>query len=288
MLSTLEIFIKVVELGSFSAVSRVIAMSPSSISRQMDKLEAEFGVRLLNRTTHLVKPTEAGLALVPFADNALGQIEQAKQSVGTKPGEVKGFLRVSCFSSFGAYVISPLLPKFLKKHPHIKMAFNAEDRMVDLYKENVDLAIRVGMPQNSALQMRSLVANELALVATPDYLAKHGTPKDPEDLRHHNCLTFDRSRKIIWWHFRKGAKYLKVPVSGNLQSVGDGPLVQTALAGLGIMATSKSQVWDHIMQNELVEILPDWQANFNEQVFGIIWRSMVHQKIPKTCVITIV
>lgn len=273
MLSSLELYIKVIELGSFSAAGRVVGMTPSSVSRQMDKLEAEFGTRLLNRTTHTIQPTAAGSRLIPYADNALALIEQARQSVSADQREVRGFLRVSVFSTFGRLCICPLVPEFLRRHPQIRMALDLDDRMVDLHKENIDVAIRSGKPQDSSLKARSLLKKNTLAVASPQYLKEHGEPKEPDDLRNHNCLVLDRKRQVSWWHFRQDSKYRKVPVSGNLLSQGGEPLIQAALDGLGVVLLPNWIIADDVASGRLVPVLTDWQANFvehgNSEIYAV-------------------
>ncbi|WP_417623931.1 LysR family transcriptional regulator [Paremcibacter congregatus] len=265
MINRLNLFLKVIELGSFSAVSRAAGLSPSSISRQMDKLEADFGIRLLNRSTHVIHPTEAGLALAPYAENSLAQLDQARQEICPPSEKVTGALKVSVFSTFGNLAICPLLPKFFDQFPDVSLTLNAEDCMVDLTKENVDLAVRIGRPQDSSLKMRPLMVNHMRLVASPAYIARHGLPENPENLRHHNCLTFDRNRKTTWWHFDQNSRQIKVPVSGNLRSVGGAPLYRAALAGLGITVTTRWQSHRAITRGDLLPLLPDWSASLDGQ-----------------------
>ncbi len=265
MLTNLEVFIKVIELGSFSSAARVLGVSPSSISRQMDKLEAEFGTRLLNRSTHTVAPTSAGLRLIPFAENALTQMDMARLSVRQDLSEPQGILRISVFESFGRLFVCPLVLDFLKLYPKVKVILDTSDRMVDLHKENVDIAIRTGQLQDSSLKARRLLLMKPVVVASPDYLAKYGAPEEPEDLKHHNCLVLDRQRQVSWWHFRQGTYYRKVPVSGNLQSPGGEPLAQAARAGLGITMLTHWMLQKDITSGALVRVLDGWKGGFTEQ-----------------------
>ena len=264
MLDSIAVFLKIIEVGNFAAAARVLDLAPSSVTRQVEKLEQELGQRLFNRTTRSLSLTDAGRA---FQQEAL-QIQERWQQLKTRlqaSEEPSGALRVSVFESFGRLYISPLAIEFVKCYPNVDLSLELDDRMVDLYRDNVDIAIRSGPQQDSSLRARLLCNKSLLLVASPDYLARHGTPLQPEDLLQHNCLTFNRRRQIQHWYFHQHDQRRKIPIKGNFTTLGGEPIIQAARAGLGIAITAQWLV-DHPAYAEgLIPVLPEWQVSPNEE-----------------------
>ncbi len=264
MLNLIRVFIKVVELGSFSKTAAVLNMAPSSVARNIDNLEGELGVTLFKRSTRQLLLTEDGQQFCERAEKLLVDADDLVSSMQKVNQEPEGLLKISVFESFGRQRISPLLPEFLARYPKVKIEIELDNQVIDLNGENVDLGIRIGRPSDSNLHARILLTNHTILCASPDYLAKFGAPKIPEDLSEHNCLTLANSRQRCYWHFKKNKQITKVAVQGNLSSKGGSPLLEAALHGGGMLLMSKWMTVDYIDKGTLVECLPQWQASAYE------------------------
>ena len=272
MLNLIRTFIKVADLGSFSKAAQVLNLAPSSITRSINKLEAELDVRLFKRSTRALVLTEEGNQFYRRADKLLEDADSLISSMQGTRSEPEGILRISSFEGFGRAFISPLLPEFLKRHPKLKVEIELDNHIIDLNSENVDIGIRIGMPADSNLNARLLLANSTMLCASPSYLEQSGTPIKPEDLLEHNCLVLNRDRQTTHWHFRKSkTDYKKVSVTGNLSSKGGTPLVEAAINHGGIVLISSWMVKDLISEGKLVQCLPDWQGSLFEGSSGVIY-----------------
>ncbi len=272
MLTLIRIFIKVADLGSFSKAAQVLNLAPSSITRSINKLEAELDVRLFKRSTRALVLTEEGHQFYPRAEKLLEDADGLISSMQGTRLEPEGSLRISAFEGFGRAFISPLLPEFLSRYPKLKVEIELDNQIVDLNSENVDLGIRIGLPADSNLNARLLLANKTVLCASPRYLEQHGTPIEPEDLAEHNCLILNRDRQRTVWHFRNSDKdYKKILVAGNLTSKGGTPLLEAAINHGGIVLISSWMVRDLINEGKLVQCLPEWQGSLFEESSGVIY-----------------
>ncbi|MCG9730611.1 LysR family transcriptional regulator [Shewanella sp. Isolate13] len=271
MLNAMRIFIKVVELGSFSKAANVLNMAPSSVARNIDALEQDFNALLLKRSTRQLLLTEAGEQFLEGARKLVDDEERLKISLSEQDKQPEGTLRISVFEGFGRVKICPILPRFLTQYPKVKIEIDLDNRLVDLHSENVDIAIRIGKPADSSLHGRMLMANQTSLCASANYLKQFGTPKKPEDLQRHNCLLLDRDRQRTHWHFRKGKQYKKVPVSGNLTSRGGTPILEAAIHHGGIVQLSSWMMDDLIQKGNLVRCLPEWTPSLSEHSSGDIY-----------------
>ena len=274
MLTLIRTFIKVADLGSFSKAALVFNLAPSSVTRSINKLEAELNVRLFKRSTRALVLTEEGSQFYERAYTLLDDADKLISSMQGTRSEPDGLLRISAFEGFGRAFLSPLLPEFLARYPSVKVELELDNQIVDLNSENVDLGIRIGRPADSNLHARLLLANKTILCASPHYLEEQGTPTKPEDLLAHNCLLLNRDRQRTYWHFRHGNKltdYKKIPVCGNLSSKGGTPLVEAAVNHGGIVLISSWMVSDLIHAGKLVQCLPDWQASLFEESSGVIY-----------------
>ena len=276
MLGLIRIFLKVADLGSFSKTGQVLHLAPSSITRSINKLEAELDVRLFKRSTRALVLTEEGHQFYQRAGHLLDEADGLVSSMQGSRSEPEGRLRISAFEGFGRAFISPLLPEFLSRYPKVTIELELDNQIVDLNSENVDLGIRIGLPSDSNLNARLLLANKTILCASPSYLKKYGIPTIPEDLSEHNCLTLNRDRQRTYWHFRntnshKQSEYEKIVVDGNITSKGGTQLVEAAVNHGGIVLISSWMVKDLIKEGKLVSCLPDWQGSLFEESSGVIY-----------------
>ncbi len=261
MLEAIRVFIKAAECGSFSKTGAVLGMAPSSVSRQIDKLERDLGTKLFKRSTRYLVLTHSGETLLERATKAVFDLEAAFTAIRPELNEVAGDLRISVFESFGRLRVCPVVSEFLTLHPKITLELLLDNQLADLYKDEVDLAIRIGRPEDSRLKARKLVGNRMSLCASPEYLARYGVPTEPHDLADHNCLVLGRSRRIAWWHFRQGHAVEKVRVRGNLTSIGGTPLLEAGIQGLGLMILPGWMVASHIKSGAVLSVMEKWEPS---------------------------
>lgn len=271
MLEAIRVFIKAAECGSFSKAGAVLSMSPSSVSRQIDKLEKDLATKLFKRSTRHLVLTDGGELFLEKATKAVSDLQAAFMAVRPEPHAVAGDLRISVFESFGRLRVCPVVPNFLMQHPKIRLELLLDNRLADLYKDEVDLAIRIGRPEDSRLKARRLVENRMTLCASPEYLARHGIPTQPHDLVDQNCLVLSRSRRIAWWHFRQGEEAEKVQVRGNLKSVGGTPLLEAGIQGIGLMMLPAWMVASYIRSGALVGVMEKWEPSLYEGGSGDVY-----------------
>lgn len=280
MLELMRILLQVIASGSFSKAAAVLNMAPSSIARSIDNLESRLGVTLLHRSTRHIALTDEGEHFVVHARNLLEDTDKLIASMRHSGTEPSGTLRISVFESFGAQVISPLLAEFLQQHPKAAIDIDLDNRVVDLHRENVDLAIRIGNPTDSSLKARRLMPNQTLLCAAPAYLDKVGRPTSPEAITQLNCLLLSHDRQRHYWHFRKDKQHLKLAVTGNLTSKGGTPLLVAAEGGAGLLLLSSWMTAQQVKQGKLEVCLPDWQVSQYENGSGEIYAVYKGGKYP--------
>ncbi|SDQ91485.1 transcriptional regulator, LysR family [Rhizobiales bacterium GAS113] len=250
----MDIFVKVVELGGFSAASRAYRMTPSAVSKLISRLEARLGARLVNRSTRKLQLTPEGCVFYERSVRILADLSEAERGVASSrmPG---GRLRVNANVPFGRHVLIPLVPEFLERHPAITLDIVLTDTVIDLLEERTDVAIRAGPLQSSSLVARKLGETRMVIVGAPAYLARHGVPGTVAELEGHNRLSFGYMRTVEGWPLIEGGRSVSVAPAGNAQ-VSDGEaLRQLALAGLGLARLGTFQVRDDIAAGRLLPVL---------------------------------
>lgn len=234
-LRLMETFVRVVETGNFSAVAREAFTTQSAISKQVQALETQIGVRLLVRSTRSHSLTEAGQLYYERCRQVLDTIEEARIEVHRAEHEISGLLRVAAPMSFGRLHIVPRLPAFYALYPKIRVDLQLDDNFVDLVAAGIDVAFRVGELKDSRLVARRIGTAQRATMAAPAYLARHGEPSHPDELLRHNCLVYTGLATINEWGYLDAEEGLHtVRVSGNFQSNSSEAIRQAACAGLGI------------------------------------------------------
>ena len=214
-LAILKLFARVARTGSFSAAGRELGLSQPSASRQIAALEREVGATLLTRTTRAVTLTEAGARYLARIDAIAAALEEADQEArGT--GELRGTLRVASPTSFALRKLIPRLPRFLGCHPTLCFELSINDRLQDMLAEGLDVALRVG-PQSAALKAHRIAGWPQVIAASPAYLARHGTPQTPSDLRHHAAIALPQGA-AAGWTFSKGSVSESVPLDSRSSS----------------------------------------------------------------------
>lgn len=258
VISHLDIFIRVVESGSFSAAARFFDMTPSAISRQISQLEDELGARLFHRTTRKQSMTEAGEIYFQYAQRINTEVESAKLAVSQLSDLPKGTLHITAEKDFAEQFIQPLLPKFFEDYPEIQLRLSLDTHLVDLVAGGIDLAIRIGHLEDSSLIARKLMTSPSIVCASPGYFKRHPRPKVPLDLREHNCLSFRISSSQTLWRFIHKNEFVEIPISGNFRANSLTVLRSSALNGLGVIFMPQWFVQDEIDQGLLESV--DFQS----------------------------
>lgn len=232
----IPVFVAVVENGGFSAAARSLEISKSAVSKRINQLEAQLGVRLLHRTTRKLSLTEAGERYFEHAAQALASARQGEDAVTELQGEPQGKLKISSPMSFGRLHVAPLIPKFLKRYPKIEIDLVMDDHKVDLVAQGIDIAIRSGSGNlpDSALVVRKLAPLRQALCASPDYIEQYGLPEKPIELTAHNCVLYSYSSDVNEWTLNKGDESETVLVSGNYRVNNSEALLEALREGIGI------------------------------------------------------
>jgi len=258
-LTEISIFVKVVELSSFTAAAEALEMSQPVVSKAVSRLEEKLGARLLNRTTRRLSLTEAGSELYRRSVRALAEIEDAELEVARFQTEPRGTLRISAPMSFSILHLGRLLPSFTERFPGVTVELHLDDRQVDLVEEGFDLAIRVGRLQDSTLIARKIAPCRQVLCASPAYLAKRGTPERPEDLLEHNCIVYSLISTPREWRFTDSSGELHVvPVSGALQSNNGLVNRAAAIAGAGIVLLPAFYIGEELRTGQLKAVLSEF------------------------------
>lgn len=259
-LESLRVFTRVVELGSITSGGRDLRLTPAVASKRIKELEKHLGVRLFNRTTRSLTPTEVGKVFYDYAVKALESIEDAEAAVASFSDTPRGVIRVTAPLGAGRRIIAPLVPRFVERFPATEVHMRLSDRKVDILSDGLDVAFFIGTPQDSNLKLRKISDCPRVLCAAPDYLKRHGTPKTPDDLLSddHNCLLlrYPRSPEYFWvLDTPDGPR--KLQVSGNMDADHGDVLTDWALAGHGIVNKPRFDVAAHLESGRLVEILAD-------------------------------
>jgi DNA-binding transcriptional LysR family regulator len=247
LLSLYRTFARCVEAGSFSAVAAEMNTSQPTISRQVAALEDHLGCLLFQRTTRALTLTGEGQTLYELALAVLDAAAQAEAAVGQRKGRVTGRLRLACSGVFGRLHVIPRLPAFMDRYPEIEINLVMQDRATDLVEEGVDLALRVGENQDGALIARKIGLSRRVVVASPHYLAAHGAPQHPDELRDHRCILYTRLAGGPTWTFSSADGPVSVGINGRFRVDNTEGVRAAALNGLGIAYVP---VW-HFVEGEL-------------------------------------
>ena len=255
----IALFLQVLEHGSISAAARQMDLSAAVASQRLQRLEAELGVRLLHRTTRRLYPTPEGQLLAQEGRPLVEELEALGNLLQQRGGAVSGTLKVTAPASFGNQYIAPLLPDFLAAHPGLGIHLHLDDRRVDLVGEGFDLAIRIGVLEDSSLVSRRLADNERVLCASPDYLRRRGKPVKPADLLTHDCIvqTGHHDTPNLWRLVDAGGQTHQLRVTGVFQSNFGDALRHASLNGLGISMHSVWHVHEDLRAGCLEQVLPD-------------------------------
>jgi DNA-binding transcriptional LysR family regulator len=257
LLENIQVFVRVVELGSLSAAGRHLRLSPAMVSHRLQQLEHHLGVRLLNRTTRQVQPTEQGAAFYEACQDVLVAVAHAESVVADAGGTPQGNLRVTAPLGFGRRILAPLVPRFQERYPLIGVRLRLSDHLLDLLHEAVDVAIRLAVLGDSSLIARKIADCPRVLCAAPGYLDANGTPERPEDLLAHQCLLlrFPGSQQFRWT-LQTPDGPVTLPVAGRFDADDGDVLTEWALLGQGIVMKPLFEVAEHLRGGRLLRVLP--------------------------------
>lgn len=251
----MQIFVRVVTLGSLSAAARSLGISQTMATKHVGAIEERLGVKLLHRTTRRLTLTEAGRRYLESAERILAEVEEAEAQASAERVDVKGMLRVNAPLTFGFREVAPLMAEFSRLHPAIIIDLGLNDRFVDLIEEGWDVAVRIGRLQDSTMIARKIAPCRLVVCCSPTYLAKAGMPRSVSDLSRHNCMGYTLSRELgpDEWSFNPDGK-VKVSIKGNLRVNNGDALVAAAVAGQGIIYEPTFVVGDELRAGRLVAL----------------------------------
>ena len=255
----LRTLVRVVQSGSFSAAARQLDVAPSSVSRQINELEADLGVSLFARSTRKLSLTEAGQLYYKRAVRIINEVDEARLAV-SELGAPSGILRVTVPSGIGREIVAAAMPGFLQAYPAIKIVLSMTDQMLDIVESGFDVAIRMGPQKDSSLKVRKIGESRRLVCASPDYLHVAGTPKTPGDLERHDCVTWRDHPGTSTWTFRGPDGLSKVQVTGSFFAKDADALVAATAAGLGISLLPEWNMVEELRQNRLRPVLTDYQT----------------------------
>jgi DNA-binding transcriptional LysR family regulator len=258
-ISVLQLFVEVMKRGSFAAVARARNLDPSSVSRAIAGLEEELGIRLLQRTTRRLSPTEAGIAYFERIEPLVEEMQQAMAIAADVSGEPKGKLRVTASVSFGHKCIVPLLPHFALRYPDLTIDLLLTDVVVDLFAEKIDIAVRLGSLADSTLIAQHLMQTHYCVCASPGYLRRSARLEKPIDIEHHNCLLFPLAGFRSRWIFKDANGELsEVHVFGRTIISTAMVLQQCAISGMGLALLPNWLIDEDIKTGSLINVFPDY------------------------------
>jgi DNA-binding transcriptional LysR family regulator len=255
-LESMQVFVRVAELGSFAAAAKELRLSPTMVAKHVAALEERVGAQLIRRTTRRHSITEVGRLFLERARTVLADFETAEASASELHDVARGTLRVTAPVVYGAHALAPLLGPFLREHVELTVELTLQDRLVELVEEGYDAALRTGPLPSSGLIGRPLAPLETVLAAAPAYLRERGVPRRPADLATHDCLGFTFLVHSDRWRLVGPGGEHRVRVSGRLRINEGEALRQAALAGAGIVMQSRLLLGDDLAAGRLVRVLP--------------------------------
>lgn len=254
----MQAFVRVVEAGSISKAAEQLGLAKSGVSRRLAELESRLGVRLLNRTTRRSSLTEAGQSFYEGAVKLLMDLSELNAATADTHACLEGTLRLAAPLSFGLLHLSPAIDEFLRMHPDLNINIDFSDRHIDLVEQGVDLAVRIADLGDSNLRARRICPVSIVICASPDYLATHGTPRVPADLKSHRILHYDiGTTPVVRLEDRQGTLH-SVSASPAIVANNGDFLRDMAMAGHGITVTPAFIAWEAIAAGHLVPILAEF------------------------------
>lgn len=258
-LRAMEVFVRVVETGAFTRAAESLGMPKATAATLLQKLEASLGVRLLNRTTRRISVTPDGEAYYERCVAILGQVRETEEALTGQRTAPRGRLRVEVPTLIARSVLVPALPTFFERYPEVELSLSCKERRSDLVEEGIDCALWSGELAESTLVARRVAYLYYATCAAPSYLARHGRPTHPDQLRDHRCVShFHGGARVTDWQFSRGAKRVQVEARGHVAVDDDNAYVAAVEAGLGVAQVPAFVLKEAMERGTLDLLLPDW------------------------------
>jgi len=257
-LIALRSFMTVIEAGNFKRAAEKLEASTAAISRRVSGLERALGVKLLNRTTRQIDLTDAGKQFYDDLQDIFCSLDEAEERLQQGRETVKGNLRIAAPLSFGTMCLAPVLPGFMKHYPELKIQLQLEDQFTDIVAAGIDIAIRIGVPEDSSLVASCIASIPRTFCASPDYLEQYGEPKQPSDLAIHNCLHYNHISMKEEWSYLKAGKMHKFDVTGTLSTNNGEVLRDAAIKGVGLTLLPTFIAADALRAGSLKSILTEY------------------------------
>jgi DNA-binding transcriptional LysR family regulator len=259
--SEMTAFVRVVDSKGFSAAASGLGLTPSAVSKLVTRLETRLGVRLLQRTTRALHLTAEGEVFHAAARRIVAEIETLESQLSGQSRSPQGLLRVTTSLAFSTHQLTPILPEFLARYPHVRLELLPTDRVVDMIEEGMDVALRIGRLADTSFMARKIGEDRRLICAAPAYLAQHGAPRRPEDLARHDCILSRERTALNRWQFRVDGEIRTIDVTGRL-AVDEGELqLQLAMQGLGIVRLTRLTVAQAVRAGTLVPLLGEFSAD---------------------------
>jgi len=257
-LQAMQIYVQIVERGNFTQAADALQLHRPAVTKAVQQLEQELGVRLLNRSTRRVSVTAEGEAFHARCVQLLGSIDDAFASFPKQRAVPKGRLRIDIALALAKTVVIPALPDFQQRYPQIELVLGASDQPADLIGEGIDCVVRVGKLKDSSMVARTVGAVPMVTCASPAYIARHGLPRTLDDLRAHRAVNFftGSNRKLLEWTFRPHGEAVAVKLASSLLTDNSEALLSCGLAGLGIVHALRPALQPSIDSGQLIELLP--------------------------------
>lgn len=265
----MQVFLRVVETGSFSEAARVLRMTPSTVSKLISRVEARLGVRLVERSTRHLSLTTEGQIYYERSQALLQDIDSIERELSFGAAATGGTVRVNVSVALGVLGLEPLLPEFWQLYPNIIIDLSLSDEIVDLYLDRTDIAFRVGTLSDSGMMARRIGVAHRKIVASPSYLGRCGTPRTIDDLSRHNCLGFNFRRAAPVWPLKESGRIVDRVVNGSLLANNGETVRRMALAGMGLARMGDYHVRADLAAGRLVEVLADVVDPDEEEIHAV-------------------
>ena len=278
-------FVRVAELGSFSALARMQGCTPSALSRQISRLEKHMGVALLQRTTRQLCPTEVGLAVLEHGRAMIAAAQATLEVAEGHAGTPQGLVRMSAPKAFARHILQPALQTFLAQHPTVDVQLLVTDRVVDPFREGLDLVVRLTDDPPQGMVARPLLPVQQWVLASPAYIAAHAPIHSPSDLLVHSCLAIGEQPRDSRWQFVRGQECVQVAVAGRF-TVNHSEMRLSAIeAGLGIGCAPDFVARSALAAGRVQRLLPDWTLDSNYQGMAYLLYLSARYTAPKVRVL---
>ena len=275
----MALFVRVAELGTLSAAARERDVPTSHVSRSLTKVEAAYGLKLIERSTHGLSLTPEGEVFLGYCRQVIGALGELASELDVKAQTVSGTVRMSVSPVVAQYLIVPKLPELLARHPELRIDLSVDDRMSDLVRDGIDLAIRTGTPASDSVVAKLIATHQRALFAAPNYIAQFGAPRTPDELQRHRLIANGAVNALNRWKFSVNGVQQEIAVTGTHRADSTATLMNMALHGLGITRLNTAVAQPLVEQGRIVEVLAEFRDASPLPVYAVFLPS--RQRLPK-------